>query len=89
MTDDFPDILRSPLCQTVTRDGVTVQVEIYRLADSEGWTLELVDEDGGSTVWEETFATDAAALAEFNEGLEELGLAGLIDPEGDEEATVH
>lgn len=86
---DFPDILRSPLCQTVTRDGITVQIEIYRLEDSEGWTLELVDEDGGSTVWEEMFATDAAALAEFNEALEELGLAKLIEPDEDEESTVH
>lgn len=88
---EFPDIIRSPLCQSFTQDGVTVQVEIYRLKDSEGWTLELVDEVGGSTVWEETFATDTAAFAEFNEGLAQLGLAKLIEPDGDEEAeaTVH
>ncbi|MGO4741298.1 hypothetical protein AB4099_32585 [Bosea sp. 2KB_26] len=88
MSDEFPDILRSPLCQTARRDGVVVQVEIYRLADSEGWTLELIDEDGGSIVWEETFATDGAALAEFNEALEEIGLSKLIQPDAGEQSTL-
>lgn len=37
----------------------------------------------------QTFATDAAALTEFNEALEELGLAKLIEPDEDEESTVH
>lgn len=85
---DFPDIFRSPLCQTVTRDGITVQVEIYRLGDSEGWVLELVDEDGGSIIWEEPFATDTEALTEFNEGLEEMGLAKLIEPDAGEQSTL-
>jgi hypothetical protein len=77
------------LSQAFTRDGVTVQVEIYKLDDGEGWWLELVDEEGSSTVWEELFATDAAALAEFTEGVDELGLAKLIEPDGDDISTVH
>lgn len=86
---DFPDIIRSPLCQTFTSDGLTVQIDIYRLEDSGGWTLELIDAEGGSIVWEEQFATDAAAFAEFTEGLEELGLEKLIEPDDDDLATLH
>jgi hypothetical protein len=39
----------SPLSGWMTRDGVTVQVHIYRFADTdEGWTLEVVDHEDGS-----------------------------------------
>ncbi|CAH1651767.1 conserved hypothetical protein [Hyphomicrobiales bacterium] len=86
---DFPDIIRSPLSQSFTDDGVTVQVEIYRVEGTEGWTLELVDEEGGSTVWQDSFATDTEAFAEFTDGVEQLGLAKLIDPDDDDLATVH
>lgn len=88
MNDD-PRIIRSPLSQEFTQDGITVHVEIYRLDDGDGWTLELIDEGGGSTVWEETFDSDAAAFAEFTEGLNELGLERLIEPDEDDTATLH
>ncbi|GAU86693.1 hypothetical protein BIWAKO_06641 [Bosea sp. BIWAKO-01] len=65
-----------------------MQIEIYRLEDSEGWILELIDEDGGSTIWEEPFDTDAEALAEFNEALEEMGLSKLIEPDEGEQSTL-
>lgn len=86
---DFPGIIRSPLSQIITHDGITVRVEIYRLDGTEGWTLELVDEEGGSTVWQDSFATDAEAFAEFMDGVRQLGLAKLIDPDDDDIATVH
>lgn len=86
---DSPDIIRSALCRSFTSDGLTVQIEIYRLRDSDSWTLELVDDEGDSIVWEEQFATDAAAFAEFTEGLEELGLEKLIAPDEEDTATVH
>lgn len=86
---DYPDIVSSPLSQTFTADGITVQVRTYRLERGEGWTLELIDVEGGSIVWEEQFATDAAAFAEFTEGPEELGLEKLIEPDEDDVATVH
>ncbi|MGO4285368.1 hypothetical protein [Bosea sp. TAB14] len=56
---------------------------------TEGWTLELVDAEGGSTVWQDSFATDAEAFAEFMDGVRQLGLAKLIDPDEDDIATVH
>lgn len=86
---DSTNIIRSPLCQSFTADGVTVQIEIYCVEGGEGWTLELIDAEGSSIVWEEQFATDAAAFAEFTEGVEELGLAALIEPGEEDTATVH
>ena len=49
----------------LTKHGVTVEISIYRL-DHTGWTLEVVDGEGTSTVWDNEFATDDEALAEFH-----------------------
>jgi hypothetical protein len=73
--EDDPQIESSPLRTSVTREGITVSVEIYRIAGSgEGWSLELVDQDGGSTVWSDLFATDRDAYAEFTQTLEMEGI---------------
>ena len=41
-----PEIEFSPFCGSVTRDGITVRVEIYRLAGrGEGWSLEVIDQE--------------------------------------------
>jgi hypothetical protein len=75
MIDDEPEIERSLLSGTVTRDGVTVQVEIYRIAGStEGWSLEVIDEENASTVWDDLVATDQEAYAEFYQTLESEGI---------------
>jgi hypothetical protein len=42
----------SPLCQSVTRGGETVQVDIYE-DGAGGWILEAVDEHNNSTVWDD------------------------------------
>jgi hypothetical protein len=49
MTDDDQGPLHSPLAQSLTRDGKTVQIEIYEDGEG-GWLLEVVDEHGNSTV---------------------------------------
>ncbi|HEV7335087.1 MAG TPA: hypothetical protein VGO06_03890 [Bosea sp. (in: a-proteobacteria)] len=75
---DEKETRRSSLSQSFHRDGVTVQVEIYQLAWSDGWTLELVHADGGWTIWLTEFATDEAALAEFTAQIARPGLRNLI-----------
>ncbi len=60
MTDDM-EIIHSPLTQTYSADGHTLRIEIYRSTDSL-WILEVVDEGGTSTVWDDPFETDKAAL---------------------------
>ena len=42
--DNEFDLEYSLLCGDVTRDGLTVRVQIYRIAGrGEGWSLEVVD----------------------------------------------
>jgi hypothetical protein len=75
-----PEIEASPLCGTVTRDGITVRVEIYRLAGSnEGWSLEVIDQKNGSTVWSDLFASDRDAYAEFTQTLETEGIRSFAE----------
>ncbi len=76
MTDDEVPKM-SPLCQAVTREGKTVQIEIYE--DGNGkWILEAVDEYNNSTVWDDPFETDQAALSEALKTIKEEGIESLI-----------
>ncbi|WP_341328618.1 hypothetical protein [Methylotuvimicrobium sp. KM2] len=76
MEDDF-EVEMSPLCQELTADEKTVRVDIYR-GDTGGWILEVVDEFGNSTVWDDEFDTDAAALDEAKATIRDEGIDSLI-----------
>jgi len=78
--NEDPEIEESPLSGIVTRDGVSIHVEIYRLVEGdESWTLEVVNYEGGSTVWEDRFATDKEAYAEFYRVLETDGIESFLE----------
>ena len=78
--DDDSEIQRSEFSGPVTRDGLTVHVEICRMRiGDDGWSLEVVDDEGGSTVWDEIFPTDRDAYQEFERALEAEGLPGLLE----------
>ena len=64
----------SPLSKKVTRDGITVEVLIYRDPDEAGWVLEVVDQEAASTVWEGTFETDQEAWREVMRTIAEEGI---------------
>jgi hypothetical protein len=74
-----PNLITSSLSREVSRDGVGVRVEIYRLEDRPGWALEVVNDRGTSTVWDELFDTDDAADAAFREAVEAEGMAAFLD----------
>jgi len=64
-----------------THGGVTVEVQIYRFAGTaDAWTLEVVDQEGGSTVWTESFFTDQAAHKAFLRAVEEDGMGQFLEP---------
>ena len=48
-------LIYSNHCQTVTKDGETVKVEIYS-SGKDDWIVEVVDEYGNSTVWDRPIA---------------------------------
>ena len=50
-----PNIVRSGLSQTIVSHGLKADVGIYRLEDGPDWSLEVVDQDGASTVWDDLF----------------------------------
>jgi uncharacterized protein len=80
MNDEFK-IINSPLGQKITRDGTTIEVLIYRGEHEAEWILEVVDHAGGSTVWDQTFQTEQAALSEVLRTIDEEGISCfLIDP---------
>ena len=79
MNQREPNIVTSGLSRTVQRDGITVDVNIYRLEDRPGWSLEVVNEKGTSTVWDELFDTDDAADAEFLATVAKEGMTAFLD----------
>lgn len=74
--DDEPDFIESPLSQHMTRNGVTVRVDIYGDSDNR-WILEIVDAENTSHVWDEHFETDQQALDEALRALNEEPLEFL------------
>lgn len=75
------ELEHSPLSGSFTHGGVTVQVQIYRFAGTvDAWTLEVVDHEGGSTVWTESFFTDQAAHKAFLRVVEEEGMDQFLEP---------
>ncbi|NRP73003.1 hypothetical protein ILFOPFJJ_03902 [Ensifer psoraleae] len=61
-------------------DGVMVIIGIYRPAGTNGdWTLEVVDQEGYSTVWDDLFATDREAFEEFLATIQRDGIRSFLD----------
>ena len=79
MSEEY-EIKYSTLCQKVTSEGKSVQVYIYEDGKG-GWILEVVDEYGNSTVWDDPFKTDDEALDEVFDTIEKEGISSLIGTE--------
>lgn len=78
MNEEF-EVEMSPLCQSITSDGKTVEVQIY--SDGEdGWLLEVIDEHNNSTAWEDVFETDASALNEVKQTIKNEGIQIFVGP---------
>ena len=76
MTDEIT-LIHSPLQRQFSSEGKAVEIHIYRSPES-GWSLEVVDEFGNSTVWDKEFATDREALDEFLKEVKEDGINAYI-----------
>ena len=71
------DLIQSSLQQTYTEGVHSVVVLIFQMPQTP-WTLEVVDMFGNSTVWDDEFATDQAALDAFFKTIQEEGINSLI-----------
>jgi hypothetical protein len=78
MTDVDPEIVTSDMSGAFTKEGVTGQVHIIRLQIDKEWTLEVVNSEGTSTVWDQPFENDVDAYSAFERVVEEEGM-GAVD----------
>ncbi len=79
MNPQDPKIVRSELSRTVRMDGVAVGVSIIRLEDESKWSLEVVNAAGTSTVWDDLFASDKEAYAQFERIVADEGMQAFLD----------
>lgn len=75
--DDYK-ITRSRLSRKITREGTTLEVLIYRVEGDDAWILEIIDHEGGSTIWDETFVTEQDALNEVFQTIASGGISGFV-----------
>jgi len=76
--DGEHEIVHSALSQSVSRAGITLHIRIYRAVSQTRWILEVEDHLGGSTVWDEPFSTEQAALDAALQAIDEEGVQGLV-----------
>ena len=79
MNQREPNLVRSGLSGTVTKDGVTVEVSIVRLENETSWSLEVVNSSATSTVWDDLFLSDEDAYVEFQRTVAEEGIKTFLD----------
>ncbi|WP_267424322.1 hypothetical protein [Methylobacterium sp. GC_Met_2] len=85
--DDDCEFEHSGLSGYFSRDGIRVEVEIYRTAGTqELWRLEVVDQNGGCTRWHERFATELDAFEAFAAVIEADGIASFA---ASSNSTIH
>jgi hypothetical protein len=79
MTDDQdPKLVTSDKSQRVLVDSYPFSIQIYRLETDKTWTLEVVDHEGTSHVWDEQFRSDKDARNAAIEALESEGAAAFM-----------
>jgi len=84
MADETSEIEFSPLSRQVARDGVVVDMKIYRLRSAgDLWSLEVVDQENTCTIWTEDFSTDQEAYRAFVSILEKDGIHSFVDQPSD------
>lgn len=74
-----PNIVFSGHCGRYSRDGISVEVSIARLEHEATWTLEVVNVNRTSIVWDDRFPSDDAACAEFLATVEDEGMQVYLD----------
>ncbi len=77
--EEEPTIIYSQLQQRIEGDGTYIDVEIYRGEDETAWVLEVVDEEDASTLYEDFFKSDQAALDEVLATIQEFGIRVYLE----------
>lgn len=78
MIKRYPGFVTSNLSRTVTRDGITVRVNIVRMEGTTDWFMGVASA-ANEFAWDEPFATDEEAYAEFERTAAEEGMQTFLD----------
>ena len=76
--EEEPEIIMSDLCADVEIDGHFLKVDIYKSDIDPGWILEVINEFGTSTVFDDPFLADGLAWQQFEKTVREEGLAAFL-----------
>lgn len=60
--EDEPNVVTSSKSLRILIDGRPFAIRVYRLESDAGWTLEVIDNQNTSHVWDEQFESDAEAV---------------------------
>ncbi|MEY8119968.1 hypothetical protein AB9F26_17155 [Falsihalocynthiibacter sp. BN13B15] len=74
-----PNLIISGASQRIIEDGVSFKVDIYKFEGGDGWSLEVVTEDGTSIVWDDLFEDDQAALEEAATTIRKEGAVAFVN----------
>lgn len=77
MNDDI-ELTYSPLSCAISKDGCTVEINIFKSADT-NWFLEIIDQNNYSTCWEDQFGTDKLAFDEAMSAIDEEGILAFVE----------
>ncbi len=75
--DDY-EVKLSALFQTYKEGDKSVEVEIYKGEDDDGWILEILDGLGNSMISDEMFLTEQQAWDQFVTDVKEDGIDAFI-----------
>lgn len=76
---DDPNLIISGKSEVVHANGVSFRINIVRIEGNPDWSLEIVDKDNTSVVWEEPFRSDQTAKEEALRAIENEGVALFRD----------
>ena len=79
MSGPEPELIESPLCWSIVRNGRRLTVNICRITTERGWSLEVENDHGTSTTWDKVFDTDRDADAAFRQALADDGFEAFLD----------
>ena len=80
MKNADPKLIESDHSCEFEKDGHRVHVHITRMEHDKEWVLDVVDEHGTSSVWDDKFRTDRMAWKEFLRTVENEGMAAVSGP---------
>ena len=79
--DNINGFTKDELCREISKDGATLKVIATKISEGE-WQLAIINEEGISTNWLDSFSTAQLAIDAGVEAIEKEGVKEFVDVEG-------